>query len=107
MANRYVVATRPFQYTPDLKVSRGQVFPLAGAVNDPLLLKHGHVVDYTGTVASVKDLPKCGECGAQFEEEYLRDLHAELHEMTAEERRRRRRAKTHRTYRERVMQVGM
>ncbi|MBN1261082.1 MAG: hypothetical protein JXB35_10415 [Anaerolineae bacterium] len=106
MPNQYVVASRSFQYAPDMRVSRGQVFNLKGLINDPLLLKYGHVRQYEGTAESVKKLPTCLVCGAVFEYEYLRDRHAEVHEMSAAERKEAQRQRAHRSYERRVLQVG-
>ena len=93
-AKTYVVANRDFIYTTDLPVKRGQVFVLADAPNDALLLKHRHVtlLDPQPKAASLAKMPVCGECGRIFLEEHWRNRCGRLHELSSAEVRQQRRA---------------
>ncbi len=92
----------------DRQVHLGEVFELANARNDPLLLKHRYVLmlDPQPTKTGVGKMPKCGECGRVFELEWQRDRCGATHEMTEEERVEERREAIHRKVEERIIAVG-
>lgn len=93
----WVVSSRDYQYDNDLHVKTGQVFELRGHPNDGLLLKHRHVIEMTPQPdpAEVAKLPRCGECGARFEQEWQRDRCGREHEAAALAAERQERRETH------------
>ena len=74
-----VVALQDFRYDSNVgRVTRGQVFPLAGHPNDQLLLTYRHVQEIKPGIV----LKECGECGALFLEDGGRERHGLImHEM--------------------------
>ena len=67
-----VWARRPLGYAGK-EYDRGQVFALAGAINDPKLLKYGYVAQLEK--GQEKDLFECRLCGAQFIGDVERSAH--------------------------------
>lgn len=71
-------ARRPFRYGRD-QLDRGQVFSLAGAVNDEKLVRIGFVAELTGKPETYT----CAECGAEFIGEAERRGHGDKrHRLT-------------------------
>jgi len=89
----FVTALRDFNYDTELQVKTGQVFELRNHQNDGLLLKHRHVAALDSQdPAMIAKLPRCGECGALFENDWQRDRCGREHEsgaLTAERQERR------------------
>ena len=67
-----VWARRPLGYAGK-EYDRGQVFPLAGAINDPKLLKYGYVAPLEK--GQEKELFECRLCGALFVGDVERSAH--------------------------------
>ena len=99
----YVVAGKDFVYDERVgQVKLGQVFKLGGHRNDGGLLRHRLVQAIDISEDEVAKLPRCGECGRQFREEWHRDRCGRSHEMKPTEILRERRRQAH----ERVFSVG-
>lgn len=80
-----VYARRPHQYG-DEELDRGQVIEVQGFRNDEKLLRLGYLMEVPKNTV----LKECGECGAKFIEEGLRNAHYERqheikHPLTPEE----------------------
>lgn len=69
-----VWARRPLGYN-GVEYDRGQVFTLAGAINDQKLLKYGYVMPLEK--GQEKDLYECRKCNAVFIGEVERDHHGQ------------------------------
>jgi hypothetical protein len=74
-------ARRPFQYLDDLFVDQGQVVELAGVVNDEVLTRLGY---FDRVQVHLRALTQCGECGASFISDQMRDRHGRLRHGTRE-----------------------
>lgn len=77
-------ARRPFQYLDTLFVDQGQVVELAGVLNDEKLVRLGYFEK--ATAVQTRHLTPCGECGAAFLSDALRDRHGSLRHRTRESR---------------------
>jgi len=102
----WVSATKDFTYDSQ-KVGHlrwGQILQLRGYRNDAGLVDHRLLIVMEPQPKSEavvdKHFPKCGECGRNFINEQQRDRCGELHEMTAEERKMKRRELAHETVKE-------
>lgn len=75
---RYI-AKKPFGYC-GMALDTGQVIELAGVVNDVKLVSLGYFSELPVKV----EVCRCGECGAEFAEEWQRQAHGEArHTMIA------------------------
>ncbi|MCP3884696.1 MAG: hypothetical protein GY700_04310 [Propionibacteriaceae bacterium] len=104
----WVQASRDFRYDEELGLLKlGQVFQLAGHVNDAGLVRHAQAVilDPQPDKAALKALPTCGECGRSFALGWMRDRCGQSHEESLEQVMLDRRHQVHQRV-ERVMQVG-
>jgi len=107
----WVSANKDFGYDVDTgDVKLGQVFRLAGHVNDAGLIRHSLVapLDPQPTAAKRKKLPTCGECGRVFLLAWQRERCGQAHELSAEDMADDRRMRVHdRMLDERVVSVGV
>ncbi len=86
--NAWVRANRDFHYDEEKigHVKRGQVFQLAGHVNDAQLVDHNFLalIVPKPTKKKVEGLPTCGNCGRVFDDVVLRDICGQAHETPDE-----------------------
>lgn len=75
-------ARRPFQYLDDVFVDQGQLVELAGVINDEKLTRLGYFEE-AGELHT-RHATACGECGARFITDALRDRHGTLRHRTRE-----------------------
>lgn len=104
----WVQASRDFRYDEELgALQLGQVFQLAGHINDAGLVRHGMaaILDPQPTAAALKKLPTCGDCGRAFALPWMRERCGRSHEEPAAEVMVDRRAQVHKRV-SRVLQVG-
>jgi hypothetical protein len=109
MADDWVQATRDFGYDEHLgEVRLGQVFQLAGHVNDAGLIRHNLVIvlDPQPKKAALDKLVVCSECGRRFAEDWQRDRCGNMDVRTPADVQRDRRERAHQRFEERVIKVG-
>ena len=104
----WVFATKDYTYDEDRvgHVRFGQIFQLKGYINDAGLVDHrlAMVLDPQPRDESVVEahFPRCGECGRIFMEEPQRNRCGSKHELSADEREKKRREAAHETVKEHV-----
>ena len=104
----WVQATKDYTYSANKvgHVRKGQLFQLGGFRNDASLVDHrlAIVVEPQPKNEAVVDkhYPKCGNCGRYFSTEPFRDRCGELHEMSSDERKAKKREAAHETVKEHV-----
>lgn len=82
MARKLYYARRPFQYLDDVFVDQGQLVELAGVINDEKLTRLGYFEE--ASEGHTRHATPCGECGASFINDQLRDRHGTLRHRTRE-----------------------